>query len=76
MRTTHSIAAALLLAAQIVFASPNNGVEARDHTPEQCSKIFVVIDALKLHNATPFCSSFLGIVPTTTTTISVVKTTR
>ena len=76
MRTTHSIAAALWLAAQTVFASPNNGVEARDLTPEQCSKIFVVIDALKLHNATPFCSSFLGIVPTITTTISVVKTTR
>ena len=76
MRTAHSIAAVLWLAVQTVFASPNNGVEARNLTPQQCSKIAVVIDALKLHNATPFCSSFLGIVPTTTTTISVVKTTR
>ena len=76
MRTTHSIAVVLWLAAQTVFASANNGVEVRNLTPQQCSKIVVVIDALKLHNATPFCLSFLGIVPTTTTATSIVKTTR
>ena len=76
MRTCLSIAAAFWLAAQTVLASPTNDIGARNLTPQQCSKLVAVIDVLKLHNATPFCSSFLGIQPTTTSTVSIVKTTR
>ncbi|KAF6218114.1 hypothetical protein HO133_006072 [Letharia lupina] len=75
MRASLSIVGALGFAAKAVLASPNNGIEARNLTPQQCSEVVLVIDVLKLHSATPFCSSFLGIQPTTKTTVSVVKTT-
>lgn len=71
-----SITAALYLAAKTILAFPDNFIEARSLTPQQCSEVVVVIDVLKLHSATPFCSSFLGIQPTTTTAVSVVRTTR
>ena len=76
MRASLSVGAALVLAAQSVLASSDNGIEARKLTPEQCSEVVVIINVLKLHSATPFCSSFLDIQPTTTTATSVVKTTR
>ena len=76
MHTTLSIAAALWLSTQAAFASPDNGLESRNLAPQQCSEVVQVIDVLKLHNATQFCSSFLGIQPNTTTTVSVIKTTR
>lgn len=76
MRTTLVIATALCLAARSVLSSPNNGMKARNLTPQQCSEVVVVIDVLKHHSATPFCSSFLGIQPTTTTAVSIVKTAR
>lgn len=75
MHTSLSFAVTFVLAAQIVYASPNNGIEARNLSPQQCSKVVVVIDLLKLHSATPFCSSFLGIHPTITTAVSAMKTT-
>ena len=76
MRASLSVGAALILAARSILASPVNGIEARNLTPKQCSEVVVVVNVLKLHSATPFCSSFLGIQPTTTTAVSVVKTTR
>lgn len=76
MRTNLSIAAALGLAARTISASIINDIDARNLTPQRCSEVVLVIDVLKLHSATPFCSSFLGIEPTTTTAISVAKTIR
>lgn len=76
MRASLSILGALGFAAKAVLASPDNGIEARKLTPRQCSEVVSVVDVLKLHSATPFCSSFLGIQPATKTAVSVVKTTR
>ena len=76
MQNSLAIGTALCLAASSVLSSPDNGMKARNLTPQQCSEVVVVIDVLKLHSATPFCSSFLGIQPTTTTAVSIVKTAR
>ncbi|KAL8822369.1 MAG: hypothetical protein Q9191_006896 [Dirinaria sp. TL-2023a] len=57
-------AAALALGAT---ASPINELDSRNLTPEECSKVVVIVDVLKLHKATPFCSSFLSIKPATST---------
>ena len=76
MRAPLFTTAALLVGAETVIASLGNDIRPRNLTPQQCSEVIVVIDVLKLHSATPFCSSVLGIQPTTMTTVSVVKTTR
>ena len=76
MHTSLAIATALWFAVRSVLSFSDNGLEARNLTPQQCSEVVVVIDVLKLHSATPFCSSFLGIQPITTTAVSVVKTIR
>ncbi|CAF9934624.1 MAG: hypothetical protein HETSPECPRED_009295 [Heterodermia speciosa] len=61
--------------ASSAFASPVQDVNARNLTPAQCSKVCGIVDVLKLHKATPFCSSFLSLKPTTSTsTIKVTST--
>ena len=64
-----------VLAATTTYASPVQEVNARNLTPSQCSKVQSVVDVLKSHTATPFCSTFLSIKTATSTfTIKVTST--
>lgn len=75
MHISLSITAALGLAVGILHACPGN-IEVRSLTPQQCSKTVSVVDKLKSHSATSFCSSFLGIKTVTKTFTSDVMVTR
>lgn len=75
MRIFLSITAALGVTVGTLHASPGN-IEVRSLTPQQCSKIVSVVDKLKSHSATSFCSSFLGIKTVTKSVTSDVTVTR
>ena len=53
--------------------SAAEGLNLRDISPAECSKVAAIVTVLKINKATPFCSSFLSIEPATST--SVVKVT-
>ena len=62
------------LVTSCAFASPIQEINVRSLTPAQCSKVCVIVDVLKLHEATLFCSSFLSIKPaTSTSTVKVIS---
>ena len=53
----------LFFLADIILASPvaDHGLVGRSLSPSECQKITNVVSILKVHEATSFCSSFLGI---------------
>ncbi|KAL8751323.1 MAG: hypothetical protein Q9184_006104 [Pyrenodesmia sp. 2 TL-2023] len=63
------VLAVAALAATSIYASPVQELDARTDnlTPEQCAKVVKIVELLKVHKATPFCSSFLSIKPVTST---------
>lgn len=74
MHVSQALAAAALAACG-AYASPVSDLNGRDLTPAQCSRVAAVVEALKLNQATLFCSSFLSIKPATSTkTITLTKT--
>ena len=76
MRFSLSAGTALLALATNASPVQPGDLETRNLTPTQCSKVYVIIEVLKLQKATSFCSSFLSIEPaTSTSTVLVTFTT-
>lgn len=63
----------LPLFATLIHASPlsEDSLVERELPASECSKVTKVISVLKLNKATPFCSSFLGVKPSTSTITTV-----
>ncbi|KAI4236864.1 MAG: hypothetical protein L6R40_006054 [Gallowayella cf. fulva] len=76
MYPSHVVLTGLLpLLATLISGSPlgEDALVERNLPASDCAKVTKVISVLKLNQATPFCSSFLGI-KTSTSTITTVRT--
>lgn len=65
----------LFLLHAIGALSSSDELRERALSPQACSEVDFIVDILKLHQATPFCSSFLHI-PTATTSVVLPGTTK